>query len=729
MAARIVIETEDFLLQFSCANYGAVYKNADRNIKKLYAQYRCNPDLTPQFSFRDDDDSLLEPLGDRAFFFDNTDYEVFYEVKGGVAEPRVLSVSRVFEKQFSVIRGKIRHGTINFKNDIGKCDFVVSYLKEGDEHTFCFTFEVLSVKLDYHTDWTYLIREIEAEHQTLSLDFIKQTYHSFDRTDEDTPNDKTADMIWWSLFRFYQDQFVKASRLILNRPRQRVKQTLEYLRADQLRILTPSQENEFRRFRHAPSHIYVAAGKSTSRDTPENRFFKHAVKWIVGKYGVLSTYLLGQKSISDTAKDEIRGMRKGLQSIAANPFFRGIGPYKGLRQESLVLQRAPGYSTVYRIYAILKLMYALVGDKMRLETKDIATLYEMWCYIRIKNAVAEILGDDRDVKVKLNDYVYRLFKGADSKIVFDRQGIEIAEISYNSQTFANKNDGIDDAISPTTDIAPGNNSCEKPDIVLRITKTFGGDPGYKLTYLFDAKYRVEGRYDRGSAKGVDYPPQDAIDQLHRYRDAIYYQNPTAPSALKKEVVGGYVLFPGSGDLEGIKAAPFMTSRMKVNIGAFPLRPDMTGADADESEKREAAKNTSNNALLKNFLEALLKDQQWLRDLEDVIAHKGMTQILTDAAGADSIVRAPTTAGTLEAFRKCAKHVYPVAASAVRNPDAVRWIIYPRSSNPVPVLAVKKGGEFGKKMRDDFLRDFPDFASIGLPDGEYFYWEAEEITVR
>ena len=26
-----------------------------------------------------------------------------------------------------------------------------------------------------------------------------------------------------------------------------------------------------------------------------------------------------------------------------------------------------------------------------------------------------------------------------------------------------------------------------------------------------------------------------------------------------------------------------------------------------------------------------------------------------------------------------------------------------------------------------LRDFPDFVSVGLPDGEYYYWEAEEIT--
>ena len=63
----------------------------------------------------------------------------------------------------------------------------------------------------------------------------------------------------------------------------------------------------------------------------------------------------------------------------------------------------------------------------------------------------------------------------------------------------------------------------------------------KMTYLFDAKYRIASKL----CNGVDVPPDDAINQMHRYRDAIYYRD-YAEAPLKKEVIGGYIFFPGDG---------------------------------------------------------------------------------------------------------------------------------------------------------------------------------------
>lgn len=51
----------------------------------------------------------------------------------------------------------------------------------------------------------------------------------------------------------------------------------------------------------------------------------------------------------------------------------------------------------------------------------------------------------------------------------------------------------------------------------------------KFTYLFDAKYRIDGK-DRN---GVDVPPEDAINQMHRYRDAIYYKDHKSDVLKKK----------------------------------------------------------------------------------------------------------------------------------------------------------------------------------------------------
>lgn len=60
--------------------------------------------------------------------------------------------------------------------------------------------------------------------------------------------------------------------------------------------------------------------------------------------------------------------------------------------------------------------------------------------------------------------------------------------------------------------------------------------------------------------------------MHRYRDAIYCVNKDK-SKLEKEVIGAYILFPGSGEIETIKKLDYYKSIEIVNIGAFPLRPN------------------------------------------------------------------------------------------------------------------------------------------------------------
>jgi hypothetical protein len=109
---------------------------------------------------------------------------------------------------------------------------------------------------------------------------------------------------------------------------------------------------------------------------------------------------------------------------------------------------------------------------------------------------------------------------------------------------------------------------QKPDIVLRITKNDLKEK-YVLTYLYDAKYRLASDEKEGSP---DLPTEDSINQMHRYRDAIYYVNKDKIKP-EKEVIGAYILFPGSGEIETIKNLDYYKSIDSVNIGAFPLRPN------------------------------------------------------------------------------------------------------------------------------------------------------------
>ena len=104
--------------------------------------------------------------------------------------------------------------------------------------------------------------------------------------------------------------------------------------------------------------------------------------------------------------------------------------------------------------------------------------------------------------------------------------------------------------------------------------------------------------------GVDTPPDEAINQMHRYRDAIYYKEHSS-NELKKEVIGGYILFPGDGQKADVAASKFYKSIEEVNIGAFPLRP----------------KDIENRELLVKFIESLIKAES-SKTVAEVIPHKG-----------------------------------------------------------------------------------------------------------
>ena len=713
--ARIVVEHEDFELQISCSSYELLYDKAKKNIGEsaLWAKYSFSKTVDVSF-YETEDLHNGKPLKTQAFFFENTDYGVFFKAKESATEPKAAFASKSLEKRMQRFGKDILAGTLNFGNNIGKFDFVFTYNKNGLEQRFLFAIAILSMKLDYHQDWAALVEEIETEHQTLALDFLKETYHTFDFSSNAIPKDQTADMIWWSIFKTFQDQFVKACKYIISRPRRKRRYQEAFLRADQLHHLSPSQENEFAENHQDQLHLYYSKTEVNSNDTPENQFLKMVVNQVQKRYTELSNYLLNQTKISNSAKKDICTMSTTLKSIKENKFFKGIGSFKGLKQESLILHRATGYSTIYRIWALLKMMYALNGDRMRLETKDIATLYEIWCFIRIKNAVSLLTGVKESAKKELENYVYRLFTGKDSQIVFkDESGLELAEISYNSSVKANIADGLQDTVAPTADIAPESKSAERPDIVLRLTKSFGDNHQYKVTYLFDAKYRVQGRYNCGTYAGVDYPPQDAIDQMHRYRDAIYYKQENTKGPLKKEIVGGYVLFPGNGERTSVESAPFVQTKNEVNIGAFPLRPGINPS----------------NEILRDFLDSLLNKSEWASHLENVIAQKGMVQIpensIATAELTDQVIVAKKyPENFIQVVRK--NKVLPWDAASCKSPDKVGLIIFPITNNAAVFKVTKNKPPQNNISWDNIKQMYPDFAHFKLPFNNYCIWNIEEI---
>ena len=591
----LTIRHEDFTMYVECGKYEAIWGKAVRNVG--------SENLLTTYTWTDGVKSAMlgnEPIENgcqaRAVFFDNAEYPIWVEFGQHVSKAQFGSMLQSDNDRFS-FRGHTLAGFINYGNEIGRSELQLVYNIGKEQRHFKLGYEVLSTKLNYHEHWKKIIEDIEAEYRMLSLDYMKRTFHGFS---PDTKGD-TPELIWWSIFAGEQEKFIKACRSIIERPRHQLRGYEMYLRADKLKRVPSSIENELAEHRQEQAHLYRVEEHLQSNDTQENRFLKYALSQIASKYEILKKRIEAIKNTSATLRQEMNAVEKTLNHLERNPFFRTVGRFKGLTQESLVLQRATGYSQVYRTWQLLRRAYSLNDGMYRLQSKDIATLYEIWCFIEVSHIVREQLGIDVDVdhrnRMEMNGvFTWELGKGEHSRILFRKDGVELAELVYNPK----HTDREDDSISMEHLVVP--TVPQKPDIVLQLTKD-DIERGMKMTYLFDAKYRINDKTD----SGVDTPPDDAINQMHRYRDAIYYKdNKNGDTTLKKEVIGGYILFPGNGDPVEVAKTKFQQSLDEVNIGAFPLRPN----------------DVENRKLLEHFIEELIGKAS-TEILDESIPQKGL----------------------------------------------------------------------------------------------------------
>ena len=594
----LTIKHQDFKMIVECAKFDDIWHKAKSNIGEecLHSTYSWSEGVSSVIlsNYIGEEITIENSQQAPAIFFDNTDYPIWVEFKDYVKKAQFGSILQSENEKFT-FRRQILAGFLNYGNEVGRSEIQLIYQVGAETRSFVFSFEVLSTKLNYHEHWKAIIEDIEQEYRMLSLDYMRRTFHGF----SPDASGETPEIIWWSVFANEQKKFIKACKNIIDRPRHRLHGKETYKRADKLTFVPSCIENELAEHRADCSHLYRVEERVWTNDTKENRFLKFALGQITDRYEILKKRIEAIKNASDVMKEDMQATLATLKHLQRNPFFRTVGNYKGMNQESLVLQKATGYSQIYRTWSLLHRSYSLNDGIYRLQTKDIATLYEIWCFIEVSHIVKEKLHlSDEDIdhrnRMEMNGlFTWDLGKGEHSRILFKKDDIELAELVYNPKSTERENlsAGIKDWTVPTVP--------QKPDIVLQLTKN-DLQEGMKMTYLFDAKYRIDGK----DKNGVDVPPEDAINQMHRYRDAIYYKDYQS-DALKKEVIGGYILFPGDGEPAVVAESKFRKTIDEVNIGAFPLRP----------------KDTHNRQLLERFIEELILTKSY-ETISKVIPQKG-----------------------------------------------------------------------------------------------------------
>lgn len=617
---NFIITTDDLIIKFSCLNHKKRVDEIMRNLRidgsdqasvqKKLCRY-ATPYSVANFSFGGEkvEGNSFEY---EAVFFENTDYPLI--VKGNDKKLKHIELyiadhlrSDTDKKDTIQSDSGELYGSLNFHNQVGQTDFKFVYtLNGGEKKSFSFSTEVLSYKLDYRNDLKTIITDIEREYAMLSYSFLKDTYLSFR-----TKAGQSTELIWWQIFKSCYDDILKATRIIIDRPKRRLRGITRFERAERLPYLSQDAEREYEAHKNNPAYLYRYDDMVLSHDTIENRFLKYALRSMLQKFTTIASHIQTALHLTDSKQIgcDMETMESELKRAVNHPFFRGVGTFKGFSQESLVMKQALGYKEIFQHWVTLQQGYELEEGMRKLEVKDISDLYEIWCFIKVKNIVSEVLAQKKiettaqsKGKAISSDFIPKLIYGGSVQFVKDG-GVELASVYYNAEIEKKEFKSIDGIRTLTT--------IQRPDIMLRLTKE-GDDMLY--TYLFDAKYRINDT----QMGGHDVPPPDAIDQIHRYRDAIYYSADN--DKLKKEIIAGYVLFPGNvpDDAMSSGAYYYERSNRKIGIGAFPLRPDAE----QRNEQGELIVNPNNSEqALKRQIEEWLSD----KDARNTLLHNSIPQ--------------------------------------------------------------------------------------------------------
>jgi len=582
----LILRTENYMLKVYTKNLQERYRIASSRIDRFPDCTNYNYESAYNYNKNESVELKIkgkvceEPYMDlHPVFFDNSEYLIDIEFEGNLEDVSISLNKRSITNNF-IYRSKLITGSVNFGNNIGRSYLSISYNKKQEHYRDKFEFCVLSSKLDIDKDLFRILSDINREYETLIFDFLRETYIGLHGG-----GGKSKNLIWWKLFEEVYNRMRVSVEKILSKPHSRLISETRYCKAEQVKRFSRKQEEKFANHRFDESQLYKIDTKKNTIDTTENRFLKYAIINIYFKFSKI-TSIVNQEStqsiISPEYLKDILKIEKELLSIKNLRLFRRIGKFQGFHQVSKVIQQSSGYNDFFCCWKYLQKAIDLVTGQAEFSMKEISELYEIWCFLELKNIIERYPNVE-----KVSYHFHDLEKSEGNKLITNFKSGKKAKIEFR----VNKKDklllfheyeydNIEDSEKYRSYTIK-----QRPDITMRLIKNDLID-NTELTYLFDAKYRLGNNSD----EYFDQPPNDAINQMHRYRDAIYYSIPTDKRKFK-EVIGGFILFPGRATNSDVINAGYYKSIKNVNIGAIPLLPSFNAK--------------AGNRVIDNFIEELL----------------------------------------------------------------------------------------------------------------------------
>lgn len=552
---------------------GIEHKNGDSSIKVHCVddfQMTLRDGDVPRFSSRNGEISTgiysIYPM-----FYEQQQYEIVIEAVDGHKVAFWHDNLNVRNKVTRASRNhEILSGVINFGNEIGFSDLViqidgVNYLR--------LVIEVFPTKIDYQNDYKQIVEDVTKEVYNVVFDFLKKTYLGYQQSEK--VNSSPVEF-FAVINKIYKD-FIKAADTIMSQPHHVLETTHQVLPSHKVKKTDGRTIRWIKKHPDQAKRVNgeirieraLAVRKQVSYDTKENQLTKYILLSTARKLeSFKKNYLKLQRKEDQAVIAKIDGMVRELNRRCNTTFWADVEAKEASSGMSLVFSMAPGYRDLYKYYLMLLRGLSITGDVFNISVKDLALLYEYWCFIKLNSMMKdryELISQDI-VKVQGNGLFVSLVKGSSSKVKYrNSENGEVITLSYNPKS----------GQVPTV--------AQKPDNVLSLEKKTVNQVGKKVKYeyVFDAKYRVN-----PALEGSDYyntishtpdPETDDINTMHRYRDAIVYHNGADP--YERTMFGAYVLFPYANK-EEYRNHKFFESIEKVNIGGLPFLPSETSMVQD-----------------------------------------------------------------------------------------------------------------------------------------------------
>jgi|GEM_PF-253015 len=521
---------------------------------------------------------------------EETTYHVAIQSQSGV-EVELRHEDPLIIQSLSRFSGGGLLATVNFRSQVGYSNFEV--VVDGVPE-FAFEVEVFPAKLEYKQDYDAMLTEITSFFTGLALDYLRATY----RHGQTVRVPEPSQVEWLTILRQVLEQLESALRRIAQQPRRRLLRRQESVRAERIRRLDASVRRAVLRghgrgvYRNASFGAvreYLPEQRPVeSLDTPEHRWLRAQLVDI--RYR-LATLIRGERERLRQPRGQGANARSERLLAELESFESRIAALLRLEPlveaqgdppanfSSLLLQAAPGYREAYTTCLILRLGLRIEGGPLRLSLKDIHKLYEYWCYLAVLQLLAEQMGVAIDpaelLRVTSSGVRVELEKGRTKGVVLSSAGRRPAGSSNRALDPGDRPPGEIGRDRPLTISVTYNpefsspTGIHRPDVGLAI-RVEGWDSPFEL--ILDAKYRIARSADYVGRHGAPGPPEDAVNALHRYRDAILADQAAGEARQKRRVIVGAALFPFQDPAGEYGRHTFYRSLELVGIGALPFLP-------------------------------------------------------------------------------------------------------------------------------------------------------------